>query len=464
MRTLSERFSAGSLVICLLAVVSSLAVAMLDEPPRAPLEMWLFARPHRDAYRPIVARWNARRAERAELYVLGIPAMERRMLSGFLSDTPVADLLEPDVNVASRAFAGPVEDVGFVDLTGRLRDEGILEAMNEPSFSPWTFRGRVFGIPHDVHPVLLCYRADLVERAGIDVSQIETWDDFIRVCRPLMADEDGDGRPDRYLLNLWEQQLDVIEALLLQAGGANFDEQNRPVLQSEVNVRVVSTLASWITDGPHRIAVDAEEFSESGNRLRVEGKVVASLMPDWLTGVYQGDLPQLAGKLKLMPLPSWTPGGRRTSVWGGSMLGISRRSRSIDAAWEFAKEIYLSDASARRLFETNGIISPFKRLWSEDFYDAPNAYFSGQPIGRLYIDYAPGIPRRTSSPHNKFAKECFRSAISGVKEFAQRNKVYAPHELADEARRQLGLAQEAVVQRIERNVFAREEVLAERTP
>lgn len=454
--TLTDRFSLGSLVVVALAGLSSIFVAISPVDKRPDLEMWLFARPHEQAYQPLVKQWNQAEKENVQLFVMGIAAMERRMLSGFLSGTPVADLVEADVNVASRAFAGPLEDIGFLDLTERIQEEGILAEMNEPSFSPWTSRGRVFGLPHDVHPVLLCYRSDVVEQAGIDVTKIETWDDFIRELKPLMADNDSDGNPDRYLLNVWEQQLDVIEALVLQAGGTYFDENNHPTFATDINVHVISTITSWITNGPNRIAVDAEEFSESGNRLKVQGKVIASLMPDWLSGVWLSDMPQLSGKVKLMPLPAWQPGGRRTSVWGGSMLGISRRSARTETAWEIAKQLYLSEKAAKRLYQTNGIISPLKRLWSQSFYDEPNSYFCGQSVGRLYIEQAPSIPRRTSSPHNKFAKECVRNVIGSLKQYAMRKKLYEPEQLYEEARRQLSKAQKAIEQRIRRNVFMKE--------
>ena len=114
---------------------------------------------------------------------------------------------EPRSFPAYVRYSGPgpnlppdIEDVGFVDLTERLESEGLLETINRPSFAPWTSRGRIYGIPHDVHPMLLCYRADIIEGAGIDMSKIETWEDFARELRPLMHDLDGDGRPDRFLL------------------------------------------------------------------------------------------------------------------------------------------------------------------------------------------------------------------------------------------------------------------------
>ena len=51
----------------------------------------------------------------------------------------------------------------------------------------------------------------------------------------------------------------------------------------------------------------AGELSPSGNKLKLDGYVIASIMPDWLDGVWKCDLPQLSGKLKLMPSPAWTP-------------------------------------------------------------------------------------------------------------------------------------------------------------
>ena len=450
--TLRAALSPGGWAILVLAVVSASAVFLRGDARRSGLDMWVFARPHHDMYAPNVEAWNTARDPDLNLYLLSLPALERRMTSAFLSDTPVADLIEADVRVASRAFTGPLEDVGFLDLTDRIEAAGILEEINAPSFTPWTSRGRIFGLPHDVHPVMLAYRADLVEAAGIDVATVETWDDFIRVMGPLMADADGDGRPDRYLLNVWETQIDTIEALVLQAGGRYFDDREQVAIESETNARVVATLATWLT-GPGRIAVDAQEFTASGNRLKLEGYVVASLMPDWLAGVWKHDLGALAGKVKLMPLPAWGRGGRRTTVWGGTMLGIARSTREPEVAWELARHLYLSEELARQLYESNGIISPIKRLWTREFYDASDPFFGGQAPGRMYIDLAPSVPTRTSSPFNQIAKERVRDALTRLRQYAEQEGAFTVDALLPEARRQLASAHADVERRVARNVF-----------
>jgi arabinosaccharide transport system substrate-binding protein len=444
----------GGWLICALAVVSAIVLVLWPIPRREGLVFWIFAKSHQRLYDPMTTAWNAAQApaQRVHIVLLSGGALQRRLLSGFLSGTPLPDLVEAYAQITAQAFKGPLADVGFVDLTDIVQAEGIDEQINAPSFTPWTSRGRIFGLPHDVHPVLLAYRADLVEAAGIDVAAIETWDDFVRLLRPLVRDLDGDGYPDRYLLNIWETNPELIESLMLQAGGALFDAQERLVMHSAINVRVLATVVSW-TSGPNRIAANAPEFDAAGNKMRLDGTVLFSLMPDWLTGAWRQDLPQLAGKVKLMPLPAWERGGRRTTVMGGTMLGIPKRVKDFDGAWRYAKELYLSPDLARGLFHATGIISPVKRHWTDPVYDEPSPYFSGQRYGRLYIAAAPDVPPRSSSPYNALAQIKMADSALALKVYATQYGTYTAAELLPEASRLLIQAEAQVREQMQRNVF-----------
>lgn len=440
-------------VILVLAVFSIIGVARRERPPEAFQTFWTFSRNLYLAYRPMEIKWRDTHPERAvDFKVLDYAALERRMLSGFLSGTPVADLIEVERGIVGRTFMGPVEAVGFLDLTDRLRDEGLLEAINQPSYTPWTSRGRIFGIPHDVHPVALAYRADIIDAAGIDMSQIETWDDFARVLRPLMADKNGDGRPDHYLINFWHNSDNLPEAMLLQAGGGLFDINGQPRLDADPNPAILARLALWI-GGPNRIAIDAPEFSAAGNQLRLDGTVVAAIMPDWLAGVWKEDMPGLAGKYRLMPLPAWTPGGRRTSVIGGTMLGIPKSTEDIEAAWTFAKFLYLSPELAENLYRDSNIISPVKQHWDLPIYQEPVPFFGGQKTGRLFLELAPHVPARNSSPFVPFAISAVMNVLLELQQVANRDGVTDPAALEPLARTLLAARQADLRAQIDRNVF-----------
>jgi arabinosaccharide transport system substrate-binding protein len=437
-----------------IALISSAIVALRPGVPQTPTKLWLFSRQHEGIYRDVIARWNRDHpAARVELSVIGVPVMEQRMMSGFLSDTPVANLMEIERTIAGHVFTGPIDRVGFADLTSRLRNEGLLDQINAPSFGPWTSRGRIFGIPHDVHPVMLVYRSDLVEAAGIDVSRIETWEDFFRVMSPLMKDLDDDGRVDRYLLNTAPVDHNALEVLLLQAGGHIFDDQERLTINAPRNAEILARLATWYT-GPHRVCRFADIVNTaSGQQNFEDGLVVAALAPDWVAGLLKQQIPALAGKVKLMPLPAWEHGGTRTSVWGGTMLGIAKSSKSRAIDWELAKLLYFSPETAVRLFRATGIVTAVKSNWSNPAFDQPDPYFSGQPVGRLYIDLAPSIPRRTSSPYNQPALFQMTNCLIELVDYADRQRAFEWPALVPEAQRLLDVAQHAMQAEIDRNVF-----------
>ncbi len=453
----ANALSPGACVILSIAVVSALVRLCWPVPEREGMEMWAFAKTHVVMYEPIVEQWSTDKANSPmTLTQIGTVPLSRRLTSGFRSGTPLADLIEVERTMVSQVFAGPLEGVGFVDLTDRLAEEGLYDQINAPSFAPWRKEGRLFGLPHDVHPMMLCYRSDIIEAAGIDVAQIETWDDFVRILKPLQ-DIDGDGRADRYLLNLGISNTSLIEALILQAGGGLLDEEGRLVVNSEVNHRVLARLTRWVSDGPDRIAIDAAEFSASGNQLKLEGRVLCSLMPDWLAAVWKSDLPQLAGKVKLMPLPAWEPGGTRTSVWGGTMLGIPRSSPHFDEAWRFAKELYLSRELAETLYREANIISPVKRFWGESWYDEPDPYFSGQAVGRDLVTLAPTVPIRCNSPYNQGVVTRVRDALMSLRDFSEAaDQPVSDAALVAEAGRLMAAAEELIGRQMARNVFLQE--------
>jgi arabinosaccharide transport system substrate-binding protein len=448
------QLSPGSWIICVLALVSSVVIAIwpVNHPPGH--GFWTFNLRRTENYGEKFKQWNDAHAPEKRFYpvIISIPALERRLLSGFLSDTPVPDLVEIEANMAPKFFSGPLDAVGLVDLTEPLKREGLLEKINGPSFSPWTSRGHIFGLPNDVHPVMLGYRADIVEAAGIDVSKIETWDDFIRVMKPLMADRNKDGRPDRYLLNIWETNQQALEILMLQAGGGFFDDQLRPVINSDINADVLSRIVQW-TGGPERIGINAPNQNAEGNFMFLDGQVLCNMMPDWLAGVWTNDMPGMKGKMKFMPLPAWSKGGRRTSVLGGTMLGIPKRSSSVENSWALARDLYFDPALADTVYRQSLIITPVKTFWSSKVYDEPVPYYSNQPVGRLFISVADQVPARTSSPFKTMALYLVTDALVRLKAKAESTQTYDKESLVRMAHEELASAQHEVEKKMAINIF-----------
>ncbi len=364
---------------------------------RPDLVVVTFSRTHLDFYDRAIPAFEREHGVEVRVQLVDMRAVTSRLQAAMIAGTEVPDLVEIEKGAMGYFTKGPLDDIGFVDLTDRLRADGLFDSMVASRFSLWTTRGRTFALPHDVHPVMLAYRRDIVEELGIDVDAIETWDDFAAMGRRLTADVDGDGVIDRYALDLPTAQTEILETLILQRGGAIFDEDGKVAFDSPI---VADTICWYVrqTTGATRISFPAG-WGQTMSKILLDGLVVFYFAPDWRSKQYEVDAPGVAGKMALMPLPAWEPGGRRVSTWGGTGLVITKASKNPDLAWELAKHLYLDRASLGVRFLATNIISPLKAAWTAPIYDSPNAFYSDQPLGRLYADLAPATPASFTSPY-----------------------------------------------------------------
>jgi len=453
---LMEYVSPGLLVITLLAVFSSLYVFMFSRvKDDEGMVLWTFGTNHIPLYEVVMEEWNQTEPVKASAKLLDQHAIKRRVASSFYFQLPVADLVEVNPQIVASLFAGPVDGVGFYDLTDKIEEEGLFDVLNPPSFTPWTKEGRVFGLPHDVHPVLLAYRADIIEAAGVDMSQVETWMDLMEALRPLCADLDGDGYQDRFALEAQVQGGICLPTLIYQGGGGYFNEQEQVDLVNPENIRVVSHFAFWQMES-QQLAIDEGGFDATAFSKMLSGRWLTWIAPDWRCGGMKVQAPNLAGKVKLMPLPAWEPGGRRTSACGGTMLGIPKvpgEPELPEIKWKLAKALYINQGAAREQWRTQNIVTPVKTLWDDPIYAERDPYFCDQQTGLMYIEYAPQVPTRISSPYIMKAENEVTAAALRLRAWGESNAVSSPEELYEKAREFLARAEENVRRQMERNVF-----------
>ena len=129
-----------------------------------------------------------------------------------------------------------------------------------------------------------------------------------------------------------------------------------------------------------------------------KGYLLSMICPDWRTKMIEDDMPRLSGKMALMNLPTATPGGRPTSTWGGTMLGITKHCKHQELAWELAQYFYTDPAQLADRFRNLQIIPPFRKAWNQPVFQEPHSYWSGQAIGERYVKLADQVPDQYTSP------------------------------------------------------------------
>ncbi len=450
-----ERFPYGKAPFWLtaIALLSALLVLYTQErraAARPDLVMATFAPNHIEAYKAAIPSFEREQDVSVSLQLVHSRALQTRLQNAMLAGTDVPDLVEMGPSDMSYFTAGPLEDIGFLDLTDRLESEGWRERLVESRLSLLTFQGRVFGLPHDVHPVALMYRADLVSKLGIDVSTLTTWDEFARVGREVTRDLDGDGIRDRYMIDLPTSAAWGIEIMMLQQGISLFDQKGNVNFNQP---KTVDTILWYIeqTESEQRIAFECG-WGTSLAKAMTDGLALFYIAPDWRTGTTQQEIQNLKGKMKVMPLPAWEKGGRRTSTWGGSAVLIPKQNPNTELAWKLAKHLYFdAEALGQRFLDTN-IIPPLKDAWDLPAFKKPNPYFSGQAIGELFAELALEVPEDWATPYrqdtaNKVGDVFLRGSAYFKKNGKSGLREYVAHELDE--------AQAYIEKKMARNVLAK---------
>lgn len=410
------RFPYGNAPLALLLVAllagAGLLMAGWTRPPRPDLVLALFSKEHQHMYTPLVERFEREEGVRVELQLFDNRALQSRLQAAMLAGAEVPDLVEICAPGMGYFCKGPIADVGFVDLTQRIADERIDRLMVPSRFALNSSRGHVFALPHDVHPVGLVYRVDLCEQAGIDPAKLLTWDDFVREGRRIAVDKDGDGVPDRYMIDLPADGDWGVQTLMLQRGDDLFDGAGDVTFDTPS----MADLLVWYvhqTRGPQRIGF-AAGWGQALNKAMQEGIALFYLAPDWRTYQFQENVPGLAGKLRVMPLPAWTPGGRRTSTWGGTGLAITRASRHQELAWKLAHRLYLQTDGIGDRFLHSNILPPIRTAWTLPEVQRPNPFYGDQRIGALYAGLAPEVPANHVNPYTDLAQAKLNQACIAV--------------------------------------------------
>jgi arabinosaccharide transport system substrate-binding protein len=399
-----DRFPYGKAPFMLLvvAVLSSLLFAITRESKRsADLVLATFSSQHAAMYRAAIPRFEKAHGVKVEVQQGDFRSFETRLQSAIVANTDVPDLAELPEATLGFFTRGPEKDFGFMDLTERVQKDGLDHAVLEARYASWTARGRIYALPHDVHPTMLAYRKDLIDELGIDVRALDTWDEFVRVGHQVTKDLDGDGIPDRYMLDLPKNGQWGLLVLLRQRGIELFDAEGQVAFDKP---EAVDTIIWYLhqTRGEKRIAFEAG-WGQTFFKAVSDGLVLFIITPDWKSGQYQEAMASMNGKMALMPMPAWHAGGRRTSTYGMTGLAISETTKHPDLAWELAKFLYYDKADLGARFLVTNIIPPLKAAWDLPEFHRANPYFSNQAIGVEYARLAPDVPPVYASPIYKTA-------------------------------------------------------------
>ena len=141
---------------------------------------------------------------------------------------------------------------GFVALEGCLADlteqvEPMLEDFNDYKWLDAELDGRYYAVPWDSGPVVLYYRQDIFEQAGLPsdsesvTEMISTWDGYLEVCQTIV---DNTGHTC-FAHSRAANNARLFEIVLWQQGLGYYNEEGQVTVDSPEHVATLEMLGEF---------------------------------------------------------------------------------------------------------------------------------------------------------------------------------------------------------------------------
>jgi len=337
--------------------------------------------------------------------------------TAFVAGVGIPDL--PMVEISSMGKFMKGKEIPFLDLTDWIKT--YRPKLIESRLNHWSYFGKVWAVPQDIHPSVLIYRRDFFAEAGFssDPSQVEklleTWEKFVIVGQKLTKDINGDGKIDRYMIFLepWMQYW----LMILQQRSGMFDRAGKVILDDRVNIDTLR----FVVDLLNKYKIAALYPSGAAFYSAVDdGNVVTVMGAEWHIGYVKQYTPKTAGKWGAIPLPAWPTTKIRTGTQGGSAMTITKACKHPEAAKRFIEFVFLSKDNIKTRWSSTYQLPPLRdALTLPDIVNVPDPYFGGQKFGALIAKLARQIPTYYMSPYWPEALDAaqneIRLAIEGQK-------------------------------------------------
>jgi len=293
---------------------------------------------------------------------------------------------------------GEAPDVATLDMTWipTLASNGVLEGLKplsggqlngtpiEDHYTPgaleaMTFDSQYVTMLFDFDAYALYYRADIVAQKGIAVPK--TWDEFREAARDLAEDSDGDGKPDKYLFQVWPDTFHWSQFLFQDGGSILTADNSAAAFNGPEGVEALDFYQGFLADG-----TGVYWGEEQGDQMAAfkDGRIGMFLNGPYVMGLLKSTdgAPEMSGQWKVALAPySKEPG----SYLGGTGLGIPVNARHKEAAWKFI-EYMLRLEQELGVFTYAGAAPATKEALESSELTTPDPYFGGDAPFPVFLD------------------------------------------------------------------------------
>jgi multiple sugar transport system substrate-binding protein len=256
---------------------------------------------------------------------------------------------------------------------------------------------KVYSLPMDSGPMAFFYNKEAFEKAGVDATQIKSWNDYYEAAKKLKAvgvyitSDSGD--------------CGFFESMSWLAGGKPFkisaDGSNVAInLTGDAGTKEFSEFwQKMISEG--LIDTKTVGWTEDWFKGMTDGTIASQMTGAWMPANLANSAAGAAGKWRVAPMP--TPNGTQVNAeLGGSSLAVMSSTKKSDAAFKFIEFANHDREGIDARIDGGAFPADVKTMKSSKFLEAttvknaqgqPIDYFGGQKFNAILAEGAKHVSK-----------------------------------------------------------------------
>lgn len=300
----------------------------------------------------------------------------------------------------------------FLDLKDKMPNN--WSNVVAPSKIPTSFdsTGKQVVTPAGIAPAVLFYREDLFKKAGINIEDIVTWEDFINAGKKLQS-----RLPNTKMIGMpYPQGFSAfIRAVMLQQNKDYFTKDGKIAIASKEAIEAGKLIQRLVLEG---VAFDTTDWTGTIRACKTDD--IASIPYGiWWGGTLKDQAPEMKGKWKATYLPVLKEGDAKTSIWGGASISVINVGDAVKqtAAVEFAKNAMLTIENQLLAYKSYGLIPTYLPTFDDDEFYEEDPYFGKgfnelvsellklMPLAAKYTEISPDTQTYMESAYQAIVNE-----------------------------------------------------------
>ncbi len=356
-------------------VLALIPFTLVFSQAKTDISLWTFQEVHLKFYQSMAEKWNAEHpSQQINLKgeVFPYDDMHNKLLVSLQSGSGAPDISDIEISKFANYLQGDIQLAPLNDLIDPEKKQFVQSRL-----ALYQKDGKYYGLDFHVGAEVMYYNNEICKAAGVDIDKIKTWSDYIKAGQQVVA-KTGKPMTTIEVTEHWS-----FYPLLNMAGSDVIDSNNKVILDSDINIKVLKLLYDMIYK--YKIAIPTPggfHHSEGYYGFMNDGGAASVWMPMWYMGRFTDYMADLKGKMAVRPMPVFDGSpevygikSKFTSAgMGGTGTAVVKTSKNLALAKQFLFYCKGTKAGTIEIWKQLGFDPLRWDVWGDKAMTEPNKF------------------------------------------------------------------------------------------